>query len=125
VTFKSLRRNFTPVGEQFGSYFAFAIVVERISESRLGAAEATAGLVEDDADEPGTEAGLGTEATEIAVGLEKGLLCGVFCLGFVVQEGESHEVDAALVGTDEFMEEFVVSGKDSRDHRGLFLLTSR
>ena len=72
--FKGLGGDFAPVGEKFGSYFAFAIIVEGVRESGLCAAESAAGLVEDDADEPCAETSFGPEAAEVAVGLEKGLL---------------------------------------------------
>ena len=125
LALKNLRGDLAPVGHQLGCHFAFAIVVEGVGEGGLGAAETASGLVEDDADEPGAEAGFGAELTQVAVRLEEGFLCGVFRIGFVMVQSESHEVDAAFVGADEFMEEFVVTGEDSRDHRGLFLLTSR
>jgi hypothetical protein len=125
LALKGIGGNFAPIGELHGCDFSLAVVVERVGEPWLRATETATGLIEDDTDEPGAEACFGTKSIKVAIGLEEGFLCGVFSFGLVVKHGESHEVDAALIGTDELVEDIVVAIEDRRDHRGLVLLANR
>src|SRR5579871_786031 len=125
LAFKSLQGNLAPVSELHGGDFAFSVVVERIGEPGLDAAKAAASLVEDDADEPCAEASFGTEAPEVSVCLEECILRGILSLSLVVEQRKRHEVNAALVRTDQLVKEFVVAGEDVRYHPGFVPVSSR
>ena len=85
----------------------FAILIGR---PRLNATQSAASLIEDDADKPRAEAGLSTETPEVPICLQEGILRGILSLSLVVEQRKRHEVNAALVRTDQLVKEFVVAG---------------
>jgi hypothetical protein len=93
----------------------FGRLVERLDLHVASAAETATGLVESDADEPGAEFGVAAEVSEVAEGFEEGLLRSVFGVGFVVEQRESHNVDASLVGANEVVKLVRVAGEDGGD----------
>ena len=60
--------------------------------------------VGDDAVDPGIERALKTEAAQVLVGLQKGVLINVLCVGFRTGEAEREPQNTLVVVADEFFE---------------------
>lgn len=108
-----------PVAEEGGGWAALVFGgVERLGAKGGGAADAGAGLVKGDGDEPGAEAGFGAEVAEGAKGFEKGFLGDVFGVGGVFEQGQGHGENGPLVRADEVVVEGGVAGEDGHDEGG-------
>ena len=70
-------------------------------------------FIDGDLDNPGAELRFESEIRQSMEGFEHGLLSDFLRVGRVIQHAHRCEIDAALIGSHEFVESFVLSATDS------------
>src|ERR1700730_3302571 len=89
--------------------------IERLYLERALPSDAATRLIQGDANQPSAKLCVAAKAGQIAEGLEERLLGCVFRIAFIMQKRQSHNVNAALIGPNQVVEQARVAAQNQCD----------
>lgn len=121
LLFEGLEGDFAPVSQD-GRGVVAGVLLGRLIEGLFGSgfelAEALAGFVHGNGDQPGAKFGLSAKRLKVAERGDHDFLGGVFSFGLVFEYGEDGDVNEALVGANELVEELSLATANAGDEIG-------